>query len=141
MNNQNNIKYYQVEAKCGHVGITNYIIIKFAIIANSKKEAAKIAREIPRVKHHQKDAIVSVEEISFEQYKYVLEDNQKDAYLSCANRQEQRIYCLNIEERIIREKVYDKNPKRNRQEKIKYKKKKEHSIKTADKYCLISSFA
>ena len=43
---------FAVICKCGHVGRNNYILITFPVIANSKKEAARIARSIPRCKHH-----------------------------------------------------------------------------------------
>ena len=59
------IRYYAVDAKCGHVGINNYIIVKFAVAANSGKEAALKTRFFPRVKHHQKDAIINVKEINY----------------------------------------------------------------------------
>lgn len=34
-------KYFMVIAKCGHVGRKNYIPVKFAVVAESGKEAAK----------------------------------------------------------------------------------------------------
>ena len=52
-------KYFEVIVKCGHVGHGKYIVKKLAILAESAKQAAKIARYIPRVKHHKKDAILS----------------------------------------------------------------------------------
>lgn len=36
-----NQKYFEVEAKCGHVGKTNCIWIRFAVVAESRKDAAK----------------------------------------------------------------------------------------------------
>ena len=45
------IKYYNVTAKCGHVGRENYIPISFAVKAQSAKEASKRVRNFPRVKH------------------------------------------------------------------------------------------
>ena len=92
--------YYQVNAKCGHVGKENYILIAFPIKANSAKEAAKITRSIPRVKHDWKDAIVSVNEINYEEYKLLQLSNSNDEYLKCKNVQEQKI-IENLEERII----------------------------------------
>jgi len=59
-------KFYIVTAKCGHVGKSKYILIDFPVIAEDGREAAKIARQIPRVKHHHKDAIRNVEESSFD---------------------------------------------------------------------------
>lgn len=92
--------YYKVETKCGHVGKENYIIVNFPIKAESKKGAAKIARSIPRVKHNQKDAILSVSEITLEEYKALCILNTNDPYLKCKNKQEQKL-IVGLEERII----------------------------------------
>ena len=62
------MNYYKVLAKCGHVGRNKYIEKWFYIKAKSGKEAAKIVRDLPRVKHHHKDAIKDVIKISFEEY-------------------------------------------------------------------------
>ena len=56
-------KYYMVIAKCGHVGRKNYIPVKFAVVAESGKEAAKKVRQFPRVKHDHKDAISIVKDV------------------------------------------------------------------------------
>ena len=60
--------FFEVQAKCGHVGRNNYIVKNFYIRTDSAKRAAKIIRLAPRVKHHQKDAIVKVREIEREEY-------------------------------------------------------------------------
>lgn len=98
--------YYKVETKCGHVGKENYIIINFPIKADSKKEAAKIAREIPRVKHNYKDAILGVNEITLEEYKQLCKANSNDPYLKCKNKQEQNL-IIGLEERIIYKEEFD----------------------------------
>lgn len=56
---------YAVTAKCGHTGFGPgfYIPITFIVSAESAKEAAIKARQIPRVKHHHKDAISEVHAI------------------------------------------------------------------------------
>jgi len=82
---------YEVCAKCGHVGRKYYVEKVFAVIANSKKEAAKIARAIPRVKHDHKDAIIYVKEISKERYDEIIATNDADLYFRCKNKQEQRM--------------------------------------------------
>lgn len=87
-----NNKYYIVEAKCGHVGKDRYILIKFPIKAASKKEAASIARLLPRVKHHHKDAIRDVQEVDYNAYASQLEENKYNKYLNAKNIQEQREY-------------------------------------------------
>lgn len=92
--------YYKVEAKCGHVGKDNYILIAFPIKAENAREAAKITRNIPRVKHDWKDAIVSVSEVNYQEYKLLQLNNNDDQYLKCKNIQEQKS-IVNLDERII----------------------------------------
>lgn len=84
-------KLYKVKAKCGHVGRYNYIIKEFPIIAESMKEAASICRNKPRVKHHHKDAIISVDEITAHSYTELHNRNQQDPYFNASNIQEQRL--------------------------------------------------
>ena len=84
-------KYYAVECKCGHADSKKMCIyITFAVIADSKKEAAAIGRWIPRVKHNHKDAIRNVEEISYEEYLEIIKKNNDNPYLHCHSIQEQR---------------------------------------------------
>ncbi len=59
------MKYFEVEAKCGHVGRCNCVWIRFAVVAANGKDAAKKAREIGRVKHDHPNAIGYVKEITF----------------------------------------------------------------------------
>jgi len=99
-----NEKYYCVIAKCGHVGKKNYIPIAFAVKSTSLKEAAKLVRRFPRVKHHDKNAIISCKEITLESFNELLEINKRDPYLHCSNRQEQKMIS-GFEERVI----YDRN--------------------------------
>ncbi len=115
------MKYYIVTAKCGHVGRDYYIPIDFPIRAESRTEAAKIARNMPRVKHHHKDAILGCREVLFEEYKVVCEKNKTDAYLLCHSSSEQKLLC-DIEERKIREIKHE--PQSNRDDKIHYLLKK-----------------
>ena len=53
-------KYFSVTTKCGHVGRLNCVWIDFAIYAESAKEAAEIARQKGRAKHHHKNTIKEV---------------------------------------------------------------------------------
>ena len=98
------MKCYEVVCKCGHVGRQHYIPIAFPVSANSKKEAAVIARNIPRVKHHHKDAILEVNEITYEEYEILVERNKNDEYLQCHNIQEQN--QLNLSERLLEDPHY-----------------------------------
>lgn len=84
---------YEVRAKCGHVGRGNYIEKTFAIKARSGKEAAAIARQKPRVKHHHKDAIRYVIEIDVDRYREILRQHDEDPYMHCRNIQEQKALC------------------------------------------------
>ena len=88
-------RYYEVIAKCGHVGRNHYVPIKFPVAAENGRVAAKIARQIPRVKHDHKDAILSVKEIDYEKYLELIEINSNDPYLKCSSKHEQNaIYDL-----------------------------------------------
>lgn len=91
--------YFAVETKCGHVGKDKCIFIWFAIQAESRKDAASKARSLGRVKHHHKDVIRQVQEISIEEFVQLRCNNNNDPYLRCKNIQQQR-KISNLEERI-----------------------------------------
>ena len=108
-------KYYKVLAKCGHVGRNNYTLKEFAVIANSAKESAAFVRNAPRVKHHHKDAIRSVEEISHEEYLELRRSNSKDPFFLSHSRQEERSYSYSnsvIYREEKEEKKYDRFERR-----------------------------
>ena len=104
------MKYFEVVAKCGHVGRNFYYEGKFYIIATNGKEAAKIVREIPRVKHDHKDAILSLSEINEKEYSKGKLRNDQNPYFKCHNRKEQKIYREIIIENIF-EDQHNKEPK------------------------------
>ena len=88
-------KYYSVTCKCGHVGAGRfYIPIEFGVVASSKKEAAEKGRWIPRCKHHHKDCILGVKEITRIEFLELNERNREDPYLKSHSIQEQRKYDL-----------------------------------------------
>lgn len=87
------IKYYKVVCKCGHVGRKHYIPVQFAVMAEDGKEAAKKARNFPRVKHQHKNAILDVVKLDYEEYLELLELNRNDSYLNCHSKQEQNRLC------------------------------------------------
>lgn len=93
---------YEVKCKCGHVGRNKYIVISFPVLAENGKDAARKARNFPRVKHHNKEAIISVKKITEEEYEQLQNKNAKDGYLKCKNIQDQR--KLDISNRVIKEK-------------------------------------
>lgn len=82
-------KYFKVTCKCGHVGRDHFVRISFPIIAQTAKDAAAVARYIPRVKHDHKDAILDCVEIDEEEFRSICELNNQDPYLRCSNAQEQ----------------------------------------------------
>lgn len=114
-----NKKYFIVTAKCGHVGRNKYIEKNLTIIASSGKEAAKIGRNYPRVKHHWKDAIVDVVEVNEEEYWKFRVENYYDPYFSVRTIQEQKQYCCELynEVKEVERKEYSKDDRRKR---IKY---------------------
>ena len=132
-------KYYEVIAKCGHVGRKNYIPVKFAVVAESGKEAAKKVRQFPRVKHDHKDAILDVRCITLEEFLEIKEINENDPYLKCHSRQEQNL-IINLAERMVTDfhnvkQAFDKQARKDR---VAYKLRKfkilEESSKKED-YC------
>lgn len=97
----NSKRYFSVECKCGHAGKMYYIPIKFAIEANNGKEAAEKGRWIPRVKHHQKYCILSVKELTEEEYYLLLSENRNDPFLNCHSDEDQ--ISIDLEGRKVRE--------------------------------------
>ncbi len=110
------MKYFMVTAKLGHVGKNNYYKGTLFFKAENAKQAAKQARECPRVKHDQKDAILSVTEIDSIIFEAGREFNHSIHYYTCESMQEQRMYFSEIENNIfVEERIFDeprKNSKR-----------------------------
>ena len=90
------MSYFEVCAKCGHVGRNNYVEKVFAVRAEDAKTAAKVTREFPRVKHHHKDAIRYVVEIDSDRYWEIRRQNEEDPYFNCGCIQDQRRLCADI---------------------------------------------
>ena len=132
-------KYFMVIAKCGHVGRKNYIPVKFAVVSESGKEAAKKVRQFPRVKHNHKDAILDVRCIKLEEFLEIKEINENDPYLKCHSKQEQNL-IVNLAERMVADlhNVKQAFDKQDRKDRVAYKLKKfkilEESSKKED-YC------
>ena len=84
------MRFYEVEAKCGHVGLTNCVWIKFAVKAKTFKEAADAVKRYGRVKRNHKDCIRGVSEISYDEYRILARENKYDPYLNARNIREQR---------------------------------------------------
>lgn len=107
------MKYFKVRAKCGHVGRNHYILKWFYVRAIDGKDAAKIVRNKPRVKHHHKDAIREVSEIQFEEFSRGIRAMNEDMYFKVDNSTDQRL--LNV---LDKETIYDEMGE------IKYKKRR-----------------
>ena len=82
-------KYFEVVAKCGHVGRCSCVMIHFAVVAADGKRAAAKAKSYKRVKRDHKDCIQSVSEISFEEFMALRAKNDSNAYLHCKSRWQQ----------------------------------------------------
>lgn len=118
-------KYFMVIAKCGHVGRKNYIPIKFAVVAESGKDAAKKVRQFPRVKHNHKDVILDVRCITLEEFLEIKEINNNDPYLKCHSKQEQNL-IVNLAERMVADlhNVKQELDKQARKDRVAYKLRK-----------------
>lgn len=120
-------KFYKVTCKCGHVSKKYFIRISFPINADSGKEASQIARNLPRVKHDHKDAILECREIDFEEYQILQKINSQDPYLKCSNKQEQD--CIaSLSLRLEKEPRYQTNCEKTKRANVEYKLKKQKYI-------------
>lgn len=121
-------KYYKVVAKCGHVGRRKYYEGTFYVFAENGKIAASKTRSFGRVKHHHKDAILSVTEITGQEYEAGRNEYKNERYFSCGNIQEQRKFYDEISEKIKEEMSHENFNKHSfdetRRQKIRYKKNK-----------------
>lgn len=107
------MKFYHVVAKCGHVGgRNNYIDLDFYTVADSASLAAQYVRLAPRVKHHARDAIRFVEEITQEEFWAGQERYRNDPFTRCHSSQEQQQYLHLIADRICREEVQQERQKK-----------------------------
>lgn len=116
-------KFFRVTCKCGHVGRQFFVRVDFPVNADSGKEAAEIARFIPRVKHDHKDAILNCVEIDYEEYSILQKINDNDPYLKCKNPQEQS-HIYGFAERLETEPKYEKQVIKSRKDVVEFKNKK-----------------
>ncbi len=97
------MRYYKVIAKCGHVGRSRYYAGAFYEAAVDGKEAARIVRDRPRVKHHLKDAILELSEISRADYVLGRIETRANPYFHAANAYEQYLHWDAISEYVFPE--------------------------------------
>ena len=122
------MEHYAVTAQFGHVGRGKYIPKTIPVYAENGREAAEKVRWMPRVKHHRKDAIIDVRKISEEEYLKLKEINKNDPYFKVGSKQEQEKLCINIDESIIYYEEPRKVSKKDRDDTVKYKMKKNKII-------------
>jgi len=121
------MKYFKVIAKCGHVGKNYYYEGTFYVTAESKKAAANKVRYIPRVKHHQKDAILQVEEVNVETFERGKRETYRNPYFTSKNKQTQELY-----NELILDNIHEEEGSRGNST-HKYKNKR-HSLKRIYNY-------
>lgn len=97
------MKYYKVIAKCGHVGKSRYYAGAFYEAADDGKEAARIVRTRPRVKHDHKDAILELAEISRADYDRGMLETRANPYFHATNAYEQYLHWDAISEYVFPE--------------------------------------
>lgn len=107
MTNKN--KLFRVTVKCGHVRKNQYIPITFAVKAENGKEASTIARWIPRVKHHNKNAVLECVEIDQEEFQRINLVNKNNPYLKCSSKQEQKRLIPDLDDLVINEVTEKRN--------------------------------
>jgi len=83
------LKFFEVTAKCGHVGAGRYYAGKFYVRAENKREAGVKVRLMPRVKHDKKHAIISVDEIGYDEYMAGVAAYRAHPYFRCRSAFEQ----------------------------------------------------
>ena len=118
------MEHYLVKAQFGHVGRNNYIIKTVPVYAEDGKEAALKVRWMARVKHNRKDAIIEVKKCSLEEYLEQKAIIDKDPYFSVHNKQDQKALCKDLIDQIISYSLPPKASKLERENKLKYKMKK-----------------
>lgn len=99
--------YFKVVAKCGHVGKGMYYPCEFYVNVANGKEAAALVREFKRVKHHNKNAILSVDKVTEDQYLAGLTNYNDNPYFYCRNRQQQLPYMDEIRKKVIDERKFE----------------------------------
>ena len=134
------MRYFEVTAKCGHVGKGYYIPIRFAIYAKDGEHAAKITRKKARVKHDRPDAIINVKKISREEFINLRAQNAADPYLHCKNVQQQRA-IEDIQSRIeVDEYQHSRREKKYEKKKCPEYKLKKAKILDKQKKCELTEF-
>ena len=96
------MNYYLAKVRTGHISKNEYILKWIPIIAENKKKAAEIARNHPRVLHHDKKAIEIVNRITYDEYLEQKKLYDNDPYFHIHNVQDQRRLCPEVYENTFR---------------------------------------
>ena len=94
------MKYFEVVAKCGHVGRGYYYEGHFYIRAVDAKIAATMVKRKPRVKKNHEDAILRVREVDKHTYLQGLEEMKLNPYFHCRSKWEQNCFLDLIQDGI-----------------------------------------
>lgn len=97
------MKYFEVIAKCGHVGRNHYYEGHFFIKAHNAKNASKYVKTKPRVKRDHEDAILSVSEVTYKEYLDGVESMKNNPYFNCCSKYEQEEKWEEIKENVYEE--------------------------------------
>lgn len=107
-------RYYEVVAKCGHVGKDKYYRGRFYVKADSEQEAVDKVRYAPRVKKDHRDAILSVTRIGERKFYNCLIEQYQNPYFACTCGYEQDAIYEVIKEDILPETERQMQHKRKR---------------------------
>jgi len=126
--------FFEVTAKCGHVGRGQFYMGMFYVRAENGSEAAALVRQKPRVKHHHKDAILSVVNICYDEYIAGREVYKTNPYFNCKNRQEQRIHEGELSVDIYAETNFGKRERRDDSDRLARLKAERRFLRKMDKH-------
>ncbi len=103
------IKYYKVLVKMGHVGKDKYLPMELVFAAANEKKAAELARRHGGVKRDHVDWCLKIpEEINYEEFLEKLEIINSDPYWDGRSRQN----IKKFKHRLVKEKHYSRKNKR-----------------------------
>lgn len=96
-------RYFEVVAKCGHVGRDSYFEGHFFQAASNASDAARIVKTMPRVKRDHSDVILWVNEVEYKEYADGLKAMANNPYFHCRSRREQNKVMKQIADSIMPE--------------------------------------
>lgn len=131
------MKYYEVVAKCGHVGRDKYFEAHFFVKAESTSEACERVRQKPRVKHHRKDAIMDAHEVTQEEFWAGNERQWNNPYFRCRKKSD-LLEILPLIKDFIHLEYVPSHKRSERKPPVPYNRVevKRETTKEAEEYCL-----